>query len=128
MFPSGRVSQKTGWAPAPRTAWTIAEPFLQEVPTATAGVDYSGTYACTYVRNGEQQPAMVQVIGPPEGYFVRVTAEGDASDGILAWGSLDELRAIALEDGFWVQNLWLTAEGKRATGHWGTRALTCEVR
>ncbi len=111
------------------TAWTIAEPFLSPRPSDLSYVDHSGTYDCTYARgDGGQQTATLQVIGSPESYLLRVTTDDGTSDAILAWGQGRELRAIALEDGFWIQNLWLTVAGERASGHWGTTPVTCGVR
>ena len=111
------------------TAWTMAEPFLSPRPTDLSYVDHSGTYDCTYTTGrGEQGTATLDVIGSPESYLLRVATDDGASDAILSWGQGRELRAIVLEDGFWVRNLWLTVAGEHATGHWGTTAVTCDVR
>jgi CubicO group peptidase (beta-lactamase class C family) len=111
------------------TAWTIAEPFLPPTASDLSYVDHSGTYDCTYTSGrGEERSATLNVIGSPDSYLLRVTTDDSTSDAILAWGQGRELRAIALEDDFWVRNLWLTVAGERASGHWDTTAVTCDVR
>jgi CubicO group peptidase (beta-lactamase class C family) len=119
-------------ASAPMTlsaAWSIAEPFLSPRPMDLSYVDHSGTYECTYLsEGGERQTATAHVIGSPEGYLLRVTTPRGTGEGILVWSEGRRLRAVALEDGFWVTNLWLTREGEQASGHWGSIPLTCDVR
>jgi hypothetical protein len=92
-------------------------------------VDHSGTYECTYPGEaGARQTATAHVVGSPEGYLLRVTTPRGSGEGIVVWSEGRRLRAVALEDGFWVTNLWLTRQGQQATGHWGSIPLTCAVR
>jgi hypothetical protein len=110
-------------------AWSIAEPFLSPRPMDLSHVDHSGIYDCTYLsEEGERQTATAQVLGSPEDYLLRVTTPRGTGEGILVWSEGRRLRAVALEDGFWVTNLWLTQQGEQATGHWGSIPLTCDVR
>jgi CubicO group peptidase (beta-lactamase class C family) len=133
LFPEeGVVVALLSNASAPMTlsaAWSIAEPFLSPRPMDLSFVDHSGTYECTYRgEGGERQTATAHVVGSPGGYLLRVTTPRGSGEGIVVWSEGRRLRAVALEDGFWVTNLWLTRQGEQATGHWGSIPLTCAVR
>ena len=132
LFPAERVVVALlSNASAPMTfstAWTIAEPFLPPTIADRSYVDHSGTYACTYPGEGGPQTGTVRVLGTPERYLVEVRSDQINAEGILAWGEGRKLRAITLEDGFWVTNLWLTMAGSSATGHYGSVPLTCEAQ
>jgi len=111
------------------TAWAIAEPFLPPVAVDRSYRDHSGTYACTYpYRNNPAQAATLHIAGSPENYSVRFSTRTLTADGIKAWGAGSTFRAVVIEDGFSIGNIWLTVTGETATGHWNNSALTCELR
>jgi CubicO group peptidase (beta-lactamase class C family) len=111
------------------TAWAIAEPFLPPVPVDLSYQDHRGTYACTYQgRDNAEQAATLYVVGPPDDYAVRFTTGNITADGLQAWSAGRTFRAVVIENGFSIGNIWLTVTGETATGHWNNVALTCDVQ
>jgi CubicO group peptidase (beta-lactamase class C family) len=111
------------------TAWAIAEPFLPPVAVDRSYQNHTGTYACTYpYRNNPAQTATLHVAGSPEDYSVRFSTRDLTAESIKAWSAGRTFRAVVIQDGFSIGNIWLTVTGESATGHWNGAALTCEVR
>jgi CubicO group peptidase (beta-lactamase class C family) len=113
------------------TAWTLAEPFLvpETAQVSADQPDLSGMYACTLAARGDAPTSgTLELAGGPGDYYGRIVAGDDVSPIVLAWNNGNALRAIVLDDGFWVANLWLTVDGINASGRWNTREVECELR
>jgi CubicO group peptidase (beta-lactamase class C family) len=114
----------------PQAAEALAAPYLDPgfLAGSTSAEDVSGEYKCAVSGGeGEEEPMTIHLMGPPGGYWGRVSYRDVSEDIFGVHEEGDILEVSTMQDGGWIAHLVLTVVEDGLRGHRDGRAVSCSL-